>query len=154
MELVESHGVLEHGPSELGLVIEVRDLLHLLAVRLGSVELLGDGLGRVLELFEELGGDGEVITSGQLGDFTNVSERGSHDDGLVSVLLVVAARQLYVHDLVEGSLLEDLLDGLDSRVGLGSVLLSSGLLVPVEDLKLVCSSVEAVCNLLDRRRGR
>jgi hypothetical protein len=91
VELVESHGVLEHGPSELGLVIEVRDLLHLLAVRLGSVELLGDGLGRVLELFEELGGDGEVITSGQLGDFTNVSERGSHDDGLVSVLLVVAA---------------------------------------------------------------
>jgi hypothetical protein len=31
-------------------------------------------------------------------------------------------------------LLEDLLDRLDSRVGLGSVLLSSGLLVPVEDL--------------------
>ena len=36
-----------------------------------------------------------------------------------------------------GGLLEDLLDGLDSRVGLGSVLLSSGLLVPVEDLILV-----------------
>jgi hypothetical protein len=94
VELVESHGVLEHGPSELGLVIEVRDLLHLLAVRLGGIELLGDGLGRVLELFEELGGDSEVITSGQLGDFTNVSERSSHDDGLVSVLLVVAASQV------------------------------------------------------------
>jgi hypothetical protein len=36
-----------------------------------------------------------------------------------------------------GGLLEDLLDRLDSRVGLGSVLLSSGLLVPVEDLILV-----------------
>ena len=94
MELVESHSVLEHGPSELGLVVEVRNLLHLLAVNLGGIELLGDGLGRVLELFEELGGDGEVITSGQLGDFTNVSERGSHDDGLVSVLLVVAAGQV------------------------------------------------------------
>lgn len=94
VELVESHVVLEQGPSELGLVIEVRDLFNLFTVGLGSVELLGDGLGRVLELFEELGGDGEVVTSGQLGDFTNVSERGSHDDGLVSVLLVVAACQL------------------------------------------------------------
>lgn len=35
-----------------------------------------------------------------------------------------------------GGLLEDLLDRLDSRVGLGSVLLSSGLLVPVEDLQV------------------
>jgi len=94
VQLVESHVVLEQGPSELGLVIEVRDLLHLLAAGLGSVKLLGDRLGRVLELFEELGGDGEVITSGQLGDFADVSERGTHDDGLVSVLLVVAARQL------------------------------------------------------------
>jgi len=94
VELVESHVVLEQGPSELGLVIEVRDLLHLLTVNLGGIELLGHGLGRVLELFEELGGDGEVVTSGQLGDFTNVSERSSHDDGLVSVLLVVAASQV------------------------------------------------------------
>lgn len=94
MELVESHGVLEHGPSEFGLVVEVRDLLHLLTADVGGVELLGDGLVGVLELFEELGGDGEVVTSGQLGDFADVSERGTHDDGLVSVLLVVAARQL------------------------------------------------------------
>jgi hypothetical protein len=94
VELVESHGVFKHGPSELGLVVEVRDLLHLFTVDLGSVELLGDGLGRVLELFEELGGDGEVVASGQFGDFTNVSERSTHDDGLVSVLLVVAACQL------------------------------------------------------------
>jgi hypothetical protein len=150
VELVESHSVLEHGPSELGLVIEVRDLLHLLAVRLGSIELLGDGLGRVLELFEELGGDGEVITSGQLGDFTNVSERSSHDDGLVSVLLVVAAVSL----CPEGSLLENLLDRLNSRVGLSSVLLSSGLLVPVEDLILVRALGAFVNDLLDQRRGR
>lgn len=136
MELVESHVVLEQGPSELGLVIEVRDLFNLFTVSLGSVELLGDGLGRVLELFEKLGGDGKVITSGQLGDFTNVSERCSHDDGLVSVLLVVATCQLYMILNVNGILLEDLLDRLDSRVGLGSVLLSSGLLVPVEDLTL------------------
>jgi len=94
VQLVESHVVLEQGPSELGLVIEVRDLLHLLAAGLGSVKLLGDRLGRVLELFEELGGDGEVVTTGQLGDFTDISERGSHDDGLVSVLLVVADGQL------------------------------------------------------------
>jgi hypothetical protein len=73
----------------------------------------------VLELLQQLGGDRQVVTSGQSGDLANVSERGAHDDRLVSVLLVVV---------------EDLLDRLDSWVGLRVVLLSSRLLVPVEDL--------------------
>jgi len=75
----------------------------------------------VLELLEELGGDGEVVTTGELGDFADVSERSTHDNGVVTVLLVVV---------------EDLLDRLDSWVGLGSVLLAGRLLVPVEDLDI------------------
>ena len=77
-------------------------------------------LRRVLELLEKLGGDGEVVASGKLGDLTGVSEGSTHDDGLVTVLLVVV---------------EDLLDRLDSRVGGSGVLLTGALLVPVEDLR-------------------
>lgn len=63
-------------------------------------------------------GDGQVVTASELGDLANVSERSTHDDGVVTVLLVVV---------------EDGLDGLDTRVLLlGVVLLRRGL-VPVED---------------------
>lgn len=63
-------------------------------------------------------GDGQVVTASQLGDLTGVTERGTHDNGLVAVLLVVV---------------EDVLDGLDTGVLLsGVVTLVSGL-VPVED---------------------
>lgn len=51
---------------------------------------------------------------------THVTERGTHDNGLVAVLLVVV---------------EDLLDGLDTRIRIPLVVLSGGFLVPVEDLK-------------------
>jgi hypothetical protein len=48
------------------------------------------GLRGVLELLEKLGGDSEVVASGQRLDLANVSERSAHDDGVVAVLLVVA----------------------------------------------------------------
>jgi hypothetical protein len=82
------------------------------------IELLGDILVRVDELLQELGGDTmtfthtpcesasepvstkttarhprEVVTTGQSLDLTDVSERSTHDDGLVVVLLVVAGRE-------------------------------------------------------------
>lgn len=69
--------------------------------------------------FKELTyGDGEVIASSELSDLTRVTERGSHDNGLVAKLLVV---------LVDG------LDRGDTGVGLLGVLLFLGSLVPVED---------------------
>lgn len=52
-------------------------------------------------------------------DQTHVTEGGTHDDGLVTVLLVVV---------------EDLLHGLDTRVLITLVVLASALLVPIKDL--------------------
>ena len=49
----------------------------------------------------------------------HVTERSTHDDGLVSVLFIVV---------------EDFLDGLDTRVIIALVGLSGTLLVPIEDL--------------------
>lgn len=63
-------------------------------------------------------GDSEVIATGELSDLTNVTERGTHDNGLVAKLLVVV---------------EDVLDALDTRVGLLGVLLLVVGLVPVKD---------------------
>ncbi len=51
---------------------------------------------------------------------TYISEGGTHDDGFVTVLLVVV---------------EDLLHGLDTRVFVALVGLAGGFLVPVEDLR-------------------
>ena len=63
-------------------------------------------------------GDGQVVAAGQLGDLAGVAERGTHDDGLVAVLLVVV---------------EDGLDAGDTGVLLLGVLLLGGGLVPVEN---------------------
>lgn len=63
-------------------------------------------------------GDCEVVAAGKLGDLTNVTERGTHDNGVVAKLLVVV---------------EDGLDGLDTRVLLLGVLLLVVGLVPVKD---------------------
>jgi hypothetical protein len=56
---------------------------------------------------------------------TYVPEAGTHDDGLVAVLLVVV---------------ENLLDGLDTRVIIALVGLASVFLVPVKDLSWKTSS--------------
>lgn len=103
VELVVGHLVTLELLGKLLLVVNKGYLLD--RVLLGSLrlELLGNGLVGVHELLQELGGDGEVITSGQSLDFTNVSEGGTHDNGVVSVLLVVV---------------EDLLDRLDTGVSL------------------------------------
>ena len=63
--------------------------------------------------------DGQVVAAGELGDLANVAEGGTHDDGLVAVLLVVV---------------EDLLYGLDTGVFVALVGLSGGFLIPVKDL--------------------
>lgn len=63
-------------------------------------------------------GDGKVITAGQLGDLADATERGTHDDGLVVVLLVVV---------------EDGLDAGHSWVLLLGVLLLVGSLEPIQD---------------------
>ena len=62
--------------------------------------------------------NGEVITTSELSNLTSVSERSTHDNGLVAKLLVVV---------------EDGLDGRDTRVSLLGVGLAGGLLEPIED---------------------
>lgn len=62
--------------------------------------------------------NGQVITTSQLGNLANVSEGSTHDNSLVSVLLVV---------------IENFLNGLDSWVLLALVVLSGLSLVPIED---------------------
>lgn len=63
-------------------------------------------------------GDGKVIASSQLGDLADATERSTHDDGLVVVLLVV---------------IEDGLDAGHSWVLLLGVLLLVGSLEPIQD---------------------
>jgi len=120
VELVKCHGVLEEGPSELGLVIDERNLGDWSGGSgSGSVKFLGDWRGVVLELLQEGRGNCKEIAAGQSLDLSGVAERSTHDDGLVSVLLVVVV---------------DLADGLNTGVIL--VLVSGSglvLLVPVQN---------------------
>jgi hypothetical protein len=62
--------------------------------------------------------NGQVVTASKLGDLASVSERGTHNDGVVTKLLVVV---------------EDLLDRLDTGVLLLGVLLLGGGLEPVKN---------------------
>jgi hypothetical protein len=62
--------------------------------------------------------DGQVVTASKLSDLASVSERGAHNNGVVTELLVVV---------------EDLLDRLDTRVLLLGVLLLGGGLEPVKN---------------------
>lgn len=117
-QLVHGHGLLVEVEAELGLVVEVAALRD---VELGGVlgrELLRHGVLAVVQLLEEVRGNGEVVAAGELGDLTNGTEGSTHDDGVVAVLLVVV---------------EDLLDGLDTWVLLLGVLLLGGGLVPVKN---------------------
>jgi hypothetical protein len=63
-------------------------------------------------------GDGQVVAASELSDLADASERGSHDNGLVAVLLVVV---------------EDGLDGRDTGVLLLGVLLLGAGLEPVKN---------------------
>ena len=68
--------------------------------------------------FDHTNRNSQVITSGQLRDFANISEASSHHNGLVPELLVV---------------IEDLLNALDTRVFLRAIVLLVRCLVPVQD---------------------
>jgi hypothetical protein len=132
-QLLNCHLVLVEVEAEIGFVVDVCLFLEVKGTGFRSVELLGNGVAGAHELFEEIGlvlsvwgpevvretyGNGQVIATGQLCDLTNASERGTHDDGLISELLVVV---------------EDGLDGCNSWVFLFGICLSGLGLVPIED---------------------
>lgn len=117
-ELLNTHSLLVEVETELSLVVEVLALLDLKAGGTSGVELLGHGLGGVVEVLQEVGGDGQVVTTSQLSDLADVTERGTHDNGVVAELLVVVV---------------DVLDGLDTGVLLGGVVALVGSLEPVKN---------------------
>lgn len=117
-ELLGGHLVLVEVSSEDGLVIKVSLLLNVEGLGLLGEELLGDGLVRVEQLLEETGGDGQEVATSKLLDLAGVSERSTHDDGLVVELLVVV---------------ENVLDGDDTGVLSTVEVLALGGLVPVEN---------------------
>lgn len=83
-----------------------------------GVELLGHSLGGIVEVLKKAGGDSQVVTASKLSDLADVTERGTHDNGLVAELLVVVV---------------DVLDGLDTGVLLGGVVTLVGGLEPVKN---------------------
>lgn len=85
-----------------------------------GVELLGHRLIGLLQLLKERRSDGKEIHTGKGLNLSDVTERSSHDDGLVVVLLVVV---------------ENPLDRDDTGILITLVGLTRALLVPVEDLK-------------------
>ena len=135
-ELLDGHLVLVEVEAELGLVVDVALLLNVKLASILGNELLGDLILRVVELLEQVGlgllvnwteccvlegvthGNSQVVAASKFSDLANAAERGTHDNGVVAVLLVVV---------------EDLLDALDTRVLLLGVLLLVSGLVPVKD---------------------
>ena len=62
--------------------------------------------------------NGQVVAAGKLGNLANVPEGSTHNNGFVSILLIIV---------------EDALDRLDTRVLFSRVLLLGRSLVPVKD---------------------
>lgn len=117
-QLLNGHLVLVEVEAEGGLVGDVGLLLNVQRAGVRSVQLLGDGLGRVQQVLQQVGGDGQVVAASKLGNLASVAERGTHDNGAVAVLLVVV---------------EDGLDGQDTGVLLLGVGLASAGLEPVQN---------------------
>lgn len=80
--------------------------------------MLSETSERIYGYLTETYSNGQVITTSQLSDLTDASERGTHNDSVVAKLLVVV---------------ENGLDGGNTRVLLLGVLLLSGSFVPIED---------------------
>lgn len=117
-ELLDGHGLLVEVEAVSSLVVEVLALGNVQVRGTGGVELLGHGLGGVVQILKQVGRDGQVVAASQLGDLASVTERGTHDDGLVAVLLVVVV---------------DVLHRLDTGVLRGSVVALVRILVPIQN---------------------
>lgn len=117
-ELLHRHLVLIKRKAELSLVINIALPLNIKRLCALRLKLARDLLGRVVELFEEGGGNGEVVAACKLGDLALVPEGGTHDDCGVAEFLVVVVDALHARD---------------AGVGGGVVGLACCGLVPVQD---------------------
>ena len=102
--------------------MEVLEKVGLVCIRIEVMIWLGKREGTY--------GDSQVIASSQLGNLTNTSETGSHNNGLVSKLLVVV---------------ENGLDGCNSWVLLLGVVLAGLGLVEIEDTADEGRDEESTC---------
>ena len=86
-EFFRSHGILiDHPTKGLFIHINLRDV-HI--SRLGGIQLELNLVGRSRKLVQQCGGNRQTVATSQLDNLTAVAERGSHDYGVVAVLLVV-----------------------------------------------------------------
>lgn len=74
VQLVERHLVLKELPAELGLVVDIRDLLDRRRARAVGVKLLRHRVRRVLELLQQLRRDGEEVDARESLDLADLSE--------------------------------------------------------------------------------
>lgn len=88
-QLDYSHFVVVKVETELGLISKVGNLLQIEAGSLGGIKLLGDSVGAVVELLKKGGGDGQKVNTSEFLDLTDVTERSTHDNGLVTEFFVV-----------------------------------------------------------------
>ena len=86
-KLFGGHRIFIHHPAE-SLFVHI-DLWNVHTSGGGSVKLLFDLVGAFAELVKKSRGDCQSVASAQVGDFSCVAEGRSHNDGVVSVLLVV-----------------------------------------------------------------
>jgi hypothetical protein len=116
LQLVVSHLVFGMHLVEGGLVDG--DLFDGVVLRGAWVELADENAFGGLQLFQQLGRDGEQVAAAELDDLAGVAEAGAHDDRLVAELLVVVI---------------DLGDGFDARVLRAAIVLAGAGLVPIEN---------------------
>ena len=112
------HCLLVEVEAEFGLIFQVAHLLNVHRLRILGVQLLWHLVLAVVELLEKVWCNGKIVASGQLRDLANVAERGTHDDGIVAVFLVVV---------------EDLLHGLDAWVFVCLIVFLGVGLIPVKN---------------------
>ena len=137
MQLVKRHLILEECPAEFWLVVDIGHFQDGISLSgSDSVQLLGHRGRGLLEFIKQCRGDGQKVDAGKRfnlaslhglvsispdkkPEISHITERSAHDDGLVTVLLVVV---------------EDFFDRLHTGVLIALVRFSGlVLLVPVED---------------------
>mmetsp|Transcript_7486 Transcript_7486/g.16559 ORF Transcript_7486/g.16559 Transcript_7486/m.16559 type:complete len:275 (+) Transcript_7486:117-941(+) len=86
-QLFRGHWVLIHHPAKCFFVHV--NLFNLHEGRLAGFQLFGNGNLRSREFVQQFGRNGQSVAAAQFRDLILITERGSHDNGVVSVLFVV-----------------------------------------------------------------
>lgn len=77
-QLLGGHLVLVQKVPKLGFVVDVAFLLNIQAGSTFRRKFLGNGFLAVIEVFQKVGGDGEIVASTEFSDLACVAEGGTH----------------------------------------------------------------------------